>query len=110
MILFRHAQEKKSHTFKAWLDSQNSEGFTALHFCSFHGNMRLMQVLIEEGSADMGLANKNGCNVVHLAAQGNKGISVYYFTEKMKMDVNVRDNKGSTALHWACFTKSEVAL
>lgn len=26
------------------------------------------------------------------------------------MDINVRDNRMSTPLHWACYSKSEVAL
>lgn len=26
------------------------------------------------------------------------------------MDIDIRDSKGSTPLHWACFTRSELAL
>jgi len=26
------------------------------------------------------------------------------------MDINVKDNRGSTPLHWACYSRSEVAL
>lgn len=28
----------------------------------------------------------------------------------MGLDINSRDRKGSTPLHWACFSKSEIAL
>lgn len=26
------------------------------------------------------------------------------------MDLKIKDNRGSTPLHWACYSKSEVAL
>ena len=26
------------------------------------------------------------------------------------MSINVKDNRGSTPLHWACYSRSEVAL
>lgn len=26
------------------------------------------------------------------------------------MDVDIQDNRGSTPLHWACYSRSEVAL
>jgi ankyrin repeat protein len=28
----------------------------------------------------------------------------------MGMDLNIKDNRGSTPLHWACYSKSEIAL
>jgi ankyrin repeat protein len=54
--------------------------------------------------------NKNGCSVLHLAAQGNQALSIYYFSIVRGLDINVRDSRQSTPLHWACFTKSENAL
>ena len=41
-----------------WVDVQNTEGFTALHFASFHGSYRLIQSLVETANADITLANK----------------------------------------------------
>ena len=35
---------------------------------------------------------------------------LYYFGEIKKMDINVKDNRGSTPLHWACYSRSEFAL
>ena len=54
--------------------------------------------------------NKFGSSVLHIAAQGDQAMPIYYFAEVKKMDINILDNKLSTPLHWACYSKAEVAL
>lgn len=85
-----------------------TDGFTALHFTSFKGNPSLADLLLKYG-ADITAKNNFGINVVHVAAQGDQPISLYYFKNK-GMDLRSRDNRGSTPMHWACYSKSEVAL
>jgi len=46
---------------------------------------------------------------MHIAAQQDQPLSIYYLF-KRGMDINIRDDKQSTPLHWACFTRSELAL
>lgn len=46
---------------------------------------------------------------MHIAAQQDQPLSLYYFY-KQGIDINIRDKKDSTPLHWACFTRSEMAL
>ena len=64
IALFEHAKKRaqsedlKKDRLKLWVDVQNSEGFTALHFASFHGNYKLLQSLVETANADVTLANK----------------------------------------------------
>ena len=53
--------------------------------------------------------NNFGINVMHVAAQGDQPISLYFFKEK-GMDIRCKDNRGSTPMHWACYSKSEIAL
>jgi ankyrin repeat protein len=36
-------------------------------------------------------------------------LSLYYFYLK-GIDINVKDQKNSTPLHWACYTRSDMAL
>lgn len=67
MILFKHAQQKGA-ALKRWVDSQNVEGFSALHMAAFHGSLPMIKALVEEAEADMSLANNAGCSVLHLAA------------------------------------------
>ena len=64
---------------------------------------------METAGADMSLVNKQGCSVLHMAAQGNKAVSIYYFAEIKQLDINQRDLKLRTPLHWAVFNKSECA-
>ena len=92
-----------------YLNSQTyNEGFTALHFCSFKGNTDLCTLLIQHG-ADMFCRNNFGINVLHTAAQGDQPITLLYFKEK-GLDLRSKDFRDSTPLHWACYSKSEVAL
>ena len=47
--------------------------------------------------------------MIHVAAQGDMPISIYFF--KLRgLDLRSRDNRGSTPLHWAAYSKSEVSL
>ena len=59
--------------------------------------------------ADMYTRNLFGLNVLHIAAQGDQPLSLYYF-KSLHMDIYSKDKRLSTPLHWACFSNSEVAL
>ena len=62
------------------LPSQGEEGFTALHFASFHGNMSLIHFLVTHG-ADVHAKNNQDINMLHVAAQGDQPVSLAYFLE-----------------------------
>ena len=94
---------------RAWLNAKTEEdGFTALHFASFRGNVGLITLLLGSG-ADMYARNNFGINVLHVAAQGDQPISLYFFKQK-GLDIKSKDNRSSTPMHWACYSKSEIAL
>ena len=52
------------------LQSRGEEGFTALHFASFHGNIRIIKLLVKHG-ANVFVQNKQDINLLHVAAQGD---------------------------------------
>jgi ankyrin repeat protein len=53
---------------KLWVNLKTvDDGFTALHFASFRGNIYIIQALLENG-ADMYAKNNFGINVMHVAA------------------------------------------
>ena len=56
------------------------------------------------------IRNKFGSTAMHIAAQQDQPLSIYYLWKHGKMAIDVRDDKESTPLHWACFTRSEMAL
>jgi palmitoyltransferase ZDHHC13/17 len=57
----------------------------------------------------MHIKNNFGINVMHVAAQGDQPISLFFFKTK-GIDIYSKDNRLSTPLHWACYSKSEIAL
>ena len=60
--------------------------------------------------ADITTKNVYGANVLHIASQGDAPCPLYYFAKIKNMDINEVDNRGSTPLHWACYSKAEYAL
>jgi palmitoyltransferase ZDHHC13/17 len=60
--------------------------------------------------ATYNLRNVYGASVLHISAQGDQPAPLVYFINEKGMDINEVDNRGSTPLHWACYSKSEFAL
>jgi hypothetical protein len=83
--------------------------FSALHYAAYRGNIEMIEILIEIG-ADVNCKNKFGLGVLHVAAQGDQPAILFYFHILLKMDILIKDKSGSTPLHWACFSCSELAL
>jgi ankyrin repeat protein len=52
-----------------WVNKQTEgeEGFTPMHFASFHGNMTMIRYLISKG-ANVYATNKHNINMLHVAA------------------------------------------
>lgn len=108
-ILERVNQVFTDNQVKLWINRKTDEdGFTALHFASFRGNITVINLLLDYG-ADMYMRNNFGINVLHVAAQGDQPISLYFFKQK-GLDIKSKDNRNSTPMHWACYSKSEIAL
>ena len=95
---------------KTWINqsSRGDDGFTALHFAAFHGNISLIRLLVRHG-ADVHAINRQGINMLHVSAQGDSPVSLAYFLEK-GLDINSKDFRESTPLHWAAFSNAECIL
>lgn len=96
-------------TLKYFLNRQNFDGLTALHFAAFRGNLDIVKYLTKMG-ANPFIKDKDGQNVVHIAAQGGKVNVIYYFLDNYKFDINDTDCRESTALHWASYLNKEITL
>jgi len=94
---------------KKWVNMPTSsdEGFYPLHFSSFHGNPKLIELLVAAG-ANINVKNKQGINLLHVGAQGDQAYSLTYF--KNHINLNDTDDEKSSPLHWACFSGSDTAI
>ena len=52
-----------------WVNMPTDEKFTALHFSTYHGNIELIRLMVEEMHADFNVKNVYGANVLHVASQ-----------------------------------------
>ncbi len=110
MMLNKKNAKLRKENLQRWVNihSRGDDGFTALHFAAFHGNMNLIRLLVSNG-ADANAQNRQGINMLHVSAQGDNPVSLAYFLD-LGLDINSRDFRKSTPLHWAAFSGAELTL
>lgn len=88
-------EQKEARLLKLmnWVNTQSKgeEGFTPMHFASFHGNLYLIKLLLKYG-ATIYAKNKQDINMLHVAAQGDQPSSLNFF-RLLGLDINSRDKK-----------------
>lgn len=100
---------KNEVTRMEFINKQNIDGLTAIHYSTFRGNIEIIRYLINHGGNPF-IKDYDGHNVIHIAAQGDKVNAIYYFIKNFNFDVNDRDTKESSALHWAAYLNKEISL
>lgn len=79
---------------------QNPVGQTPLHCASSQNNVRTLELLLEYG-ADPNVQNNFRQTALHLAARRNDtGMLELLLLEHGVVDVNGKDRRGNTPLHW----------
>ena len=103
------------YSLQNFINETNNNGITALHYASFTGNIKIIQLLIDNG-AILDIKTKKGLNIIHYCAQGNKPNSLMYFYIRLKDNYNFKfinelikdgDDEGATPLHWAAYSNAE---
>ena len=96
--------------FKNFINSvTETEHLTPLHYASFRGNIKIIDLLISNG-ADVKALSINGLNMLHKAAQGNKPSAIIYFNKKYNIDLNSTDNDQLNALHLATISGMDTSV
>ena len=107
------SQEEKSKNEKIFKDFINAktegDNLTALHFASFRGNIKTIQLLIAN-FAEINALSSHGLNMIHKAAQGNKPSAIVYFNKKYNMDLTAAEENNMNALHLATISGMENAV
>ena len=128
--------KKGSKDLNDFLDKPTKQGYTAMHYAAFRGNIFLIKLLTDY-NANIHCRNNRQLSIMHLAAQGNSPLTLLYIKNKFQnftdtnttigplpsslitfssqseaksdsaLDLNCKDEMGSTPLHWACYSGSE---
>ena len=94
-------KSKNENIFKNFINAKTEiDSFTALHYASFRGNIKIIKLLIAN-FAEINALSTNGLNMIHKAAQGNQPSAIIYFYKKYNMDLETTDNNQLNALHLA---------
>jgi ankyrin repeat protein len=65
------SSDDKKKILSSWVNAPTDEGFTAIHFATYHGNYALLKFLSQTAEANIHVKNKFGSSVMHVAAQGD---------------------------------------
>jgi serine/threonine-protein phosphatase 6 regulatory ankyrin repeat subunit B len=89
------------------VNAPQKNGWTALHWAAFSGNVKAAQLLLDHG-ANANLETDKGETALHIVSQGEydsqeQGVSTALLLLEHGVDVNARRKDGWTALHWAAY-------
>ncbi|KAL7069875.1 hypothetical protein ACQ4LE_010880 [Meloidogyne hapla] len=93
------------------INHKNKTGQTALHYACSKDHVQIVQELLDKG-ADINAPDERGATPLHRAAsKGNKRTVNLLLGYKNKLQINLVNREGDTALHLACEDdQQEVAI
>ena len=94
---------------KIFINKKNKFGVAPIHLASFKGNIKIIDLLISNGS-DIYVLSEKLLNVIHYSCQGNKPNCLLYYYLHYNFDFNNPDKRNSTPLHWACFSSANESI
>ena len=92
-------------------DSRGDDGWTPLSAAARYEHFQIVKYLIEQGEADPNIANSDGYNALHWAAQTNKKdtkVIELLLTNMSLNSINKKGGSGWTPLDRAYYNKSPI--
>jgi len=83
------------------VNSQNNEGFSALHFAAQYGLNEIVESLTNHPCININIETENGWTPLHAATQFGWKDIVKMLLKVSDIDVNVKTNEGNSPLHVA---------
>lgn len=97
----RNTLMSKNDMVACWVDSEDSVGWTLLHYAAWRGDLAIFKLLEEAG---VSLRSKSSSiNALHIASASGSSSVVRHLT---KLLLNERDDSKRTALHYAARSNS----
>lgn len=93
---------------KEYLNRQDMYGVAPIHLAAHHGDIKMVKLLCAN-ECDPYAKTEDGLSIIHSAAEGDAVNIIYYLTTKYQMDIDEKDVRGSTSLHWAVYEGNEIA-
>ncbi|XP_068231375.1 uncharacterized protein [Palaemon carinicauda] len=93
---------------KVDVDVLDNDGETALHIAARSGRGRIVRTLLE-AKADWSIMNVEGWSAVQVAAAVGNLSALEEFRKHDSASLNVKDNDGSTLLHYTCANSQKKA-
>ena len=92
-----------------FINEKNKEGITALHYAVSNGNLKMFQLLKQNG-ANLDAVTNTGKNIMHIASGSNQPSMLIHLFLNEAQDISSVDENGSTPLHWACYYSAEESV
>jgi len=97
----------KVEVLRDYVNRKDTFGVSPIHIAANHGDFHMIKLLCAN-EGDPFIKTSDGLTVIHSAAEGDQVNVIYYFIKHYNMDIDVRDNKKCTALHWAVIEGNEI--
>jgi ankyrin repeat protein len=93
------------------INGQDNDGSAALHYAILGESEIATKELLKHEDMNVNMKNNKNVTSLHLASMWtNIAVDLFNLILEKSDDINSQDNDGSTALLWAIFLKSEIAV
>lgn len=109
-----HHDEKNNNSEQQELvvdvNAQDRDGYTALHYASINGHLKVVQCLLSVQSShglNVNLTDNQNRTALHRAIEHNRSAVAHELILKAaNIDINIQNNHGWTALHYASYQEN----